>query len=90
MTVRIDVPVFLRRLTDGATVANVNGATVGDCLHRFAELFPGSEELLFDSEGKLLGYIDVHVNGASAYPEDLAKPVHDGDEISFVYLMMGG
>jgi molybdopterin converting factor small subunit len=90
MPVRIDGPVFLRRLSHGAAVANVDGATVGDCLHRLAEQFPGAEEQLFDSDGKLLGYIDVYVNGVSAYPEDLAKPVRDGDEISFVYLMMGG
>ena len=44
---------------------------------------------LFDTDGELLAYLDVYVNGESAYPEGLKKPVKDGNELS-VILMIGG
>lgn len=90
MSVQIKISLFLQRLTNGVTVAKVNGSTVGDCLNHFVEQFPGTKELLFDKDGKLLAYLDVYVNGRSTYPEELTKQVNNGDEISFLYLITGG
>ena len=30
------------------------------------------------------------INGATAYPDELAKPVKDGDTIQLVYFLAGG
>lgn len=90
MSVQIDIPLFLRQLTNGVKVANVNGSTVGDCLTYFVEQFPSTKKFLFDRNGELLGHIDVYVNGVNSYPEELTKRVNNGDEISILYLIGGG
>lgn len=90
MTVQIDIPLFLRHLTGGVTVASVNGSNVGDCLNFLVAQFPETRGLLFKKDGKLLDHIDVHINGMTAYPEELSRRVDDGDEISILYLMSGG
>lgn len=90
MSVQINIPIFLRHLTNGLTIAEVNGITVGDCLDHLGEQFPGVKEILFRKDGKLLPHIDVYLNGKSTFPEELRKEVNDGDEISFLYLITGG
>ncbi len=68
----------------------VDGQTVGDCLDSFLERYPEAKDKLFEKPGQLHAYIEVYVNDESAYPDELAKPVKDGDEISLTYLMSGG
>jgi len=90
MSIRIDIPPFLRHLTDDATAAKVKGSTVGECLNHFVKQYPGAKKLLFGKNGKLLRYVEVYVNGETTYPEELTKRVKDGDEIAIVYLISGG
>jgi molybdopterin converting factor small subunit len=45
--------------------------------------------MLFDKSGNLLNYVDIYVNGESSYPEELAKPVKDGDEIHITLIIAG-
>jgi len=35
-------------------------------------------------------YVYFFINGKSAYPTDLAKPVRDGDELTIALLLAGG
>ena len=90
MSVQIDIPPLLRHLTDGAITAQVKGDTVGECLNDFVKQYPKTRRLLFDKEDKLVRYVEVYVNKATTYPEELTKPVNDGDEISLVYVISGG
>lgn len=90
MSVQIDIPPLLRHLADGATSARVKGSTVGDCLNHFVRQYPKTKRLLFDKDGKLLRYVEVYVNKKTTYPEELAAPVNDGDEVSIVYVISGG
>lgn len=90
MTVRIEIPPLLRHHTNGVTTAEVGGSTVGDSLNNFVRQYPGTKKRLFGKNGKLLRYVEIYVNGETTYPEELARPVKDGDEISIVYLISGG
>lgn len=76
--------------TDGLEMVEVRGKTVGDCLDHLIEQYPGMREGLFDKKGKLLNVVEVYVNNESAYPEELAKPVQDGDEIHLILMLAGG
>jgi len=38
----------------------------------------------------LLNYVDIYVNQESSYPEELAKPVKDGDELHITMIIAGG
>jgi len=90
MSVQIDIPPFLRHLTDDATATKVKGSTVGDCLNDFVKQYPKTKRLLFNKNAKLLRYVEVYVNGETTYPEELTKRVKDGDAIAIVYLISGG
>ena len=68
----------------------VKGKTVGECLDVFLQQFPDVEDKLYERPGQLHAYIEVYVNDESAYPDELSRPVRDGDEISLTYLMSGG
>ena len=68
----------------------VEGKTVGECLDSFLERFPDARDKLFERRGRLHAYIEVYVNDESAYPDELGRPVREGDEISLTYLMSGG
>ncbi len=90
MSVNVNIPTILHHLTNGQGVVQVDGDTVGQGLEQLVVRFPGIKKVLFDRDGKLLNYIDVHVNGESAYPEELAKSVKDGDELNIVLIIAGG
>ena len=90
MSIKVTINPALYQYTNNQTTAEVNGDTVGQCLDHLARQFPGIEKGLFDKKGKLLNYIDVYVNGKSAYPEELAKPIKEGDELHIIFTIAGG
>ncbi len=90
MGIKIDIHPTLHQFTNGQAVAEVNGDTVGQCLDDLVKQFPSIEKILFDKKGKLLSYVDIYVNLESSYPEELAKPVKDGDELHITLVIAGG
>ena len=90
VSVEINVPPFLEHLTDKVKNVSVDGNTVGECLDALVARFPDVKPRLFNKNGRLLKGLNIFVNGESAYPEELAKPVKDGDRLHITYLMVGG
>jgi molybdopterin synthase sulfur carrier subunit len=78
-----------RRYTDGKETIEVEGKTVGECLQNLVKQYPPLEKEIFKN-GKLNPLIEVYMNGASAYPNELIKPVKEGDKINLVYILSGG
>ena len=90
MSVKIHIAPFLQHLANDVKVAEAKGSTVGECLNDLVNQFPHMGELLFDGNGNLHRSVDVYVNGESAYPEELAKPVNDEDELYILQVIVGG
>ena len=90
MSVKINVRPGMQHLTSDQDMVEVNGSTVGECLNQLIEQFPAIKDELFDEDGKVLNYIDIYVNGKSSYPEELVKPVKDGDELYILRAIGGG
>ena len=90
MSIEIKITPAFSRFTKNQRSAEVTGSTVGECLDHLVAQFPGLKQVLFDKRGKLHRYLDVYVNGVSAYPEELAKPVKDGDKLHIVMVIAGG
>ena len=90
MSITVKFHQTLRQLTNNQATAEVRGTTVGECLNDLVRQFPGIKKKLFDKKGKLLNYVDVYVNLESSYPEELAKPVKDGDTLSITLMIAGG
>ena len=90
MAVRVHIHKTHRQFTNGMEVVETAGRTVGECLSDLIRRFPGMEKAIFAKKDKLLNIVEVYLNHSSAYPNELAKPVKDGDEIHLVLMLAGG
>jgi len=90
MSVKINISSLLQHITNGIKTTEVKGHTVGECLEDLIKQFPRMEQVLFSKKGELHSYVDIYVNKESAYPDELAKPVKDGDELTIALLIGGG
>ena len=79
-----------RELAGGAEAVEADGATVGECLEDVIARHPGLKAALFDRDGKLRRDIEVFLNQASTWPEELARQTRDGDEIHVAVMLAGG
>ncbi|MFC1860087.1 MoaD/ThiS family protein [Chloroflexota bacterium] len=90
MSIKINIPSYMRSYSNNKDIFETNGSTVGECLNHLVEQFPGVKKLLFSTNDTLYEHIVISVNGESAYPEQLTKPVKDGDELNIIFLIAGG
>ena len=90
MVAKINIPPFLKNLSHGVTSVDADGSTVGECLNDLIRVFPSFKERLLDRDGKLVRSVEIYVNRESTYPEELSKPVKDGDELHLVLVLAGG
>ncbi len=90
MSVKINLHKTHRPFADGLEMVEVDGSTVGECLGALVERFPEMEEKLFAKKGKLHDVIEIYLNLESAYPDELTRPVKDGDEIYATIILAGG
>ena len=90
MAVTVNIHKTHRQFTNGSEVVTAEGKTVGECLNHLIKQFPGMEKALFAKKDKLLNNVEIYLNHATAYPNELAKPVKDGDEIHLVVMLAGG
>lgn len=89
--VSIRIPSALRAMVGGASVLQVEGANVGEALHRLAELHPQLERHLFTPEGKLRSFVTVYRNDEDVRAlERDATPLRPGDSLSIVPAIAGG
>lgn len=90
MGVKIKIQRNLQYLTNNQGSVEVNGSTVGQCLDQLVRLFPDLEKELSSKNKTLLDYVVIFVNGKSAYPNESARSVKDGDEIYVMLMIAGG
>jgi len=90
MAVKVHIHATHRQYTNGMEVVEVAGGTVGECLHHLIKQYPGMEKALFAKKDKLLNIVEVYVNHTSAHPNELVKPIKDGDEIHLIIMLAGG
>ncbi len=90
MSIEVKISPALTQYSDNQPVAEVNGSNVGECLDQLIKQFPRLKEPLFKKNGELQGTLEVYLNMESTYPEELAKPVKDGDKLYVVPVITGG
>jgi molybdopterin converting factor small subunit len=90
MAVEINVPPVLQALINGVNRIEVSGVTISECFKELLQKYPALEPKLYDKDGKLRKGINIFINGVSAYPDPLSKPVHDGDKIHISHVVLGG
>ncbi len=90
MGVKIHIHKTHRQYTDGLSVVETAGDTVGMCLTDLVNQYPSIKSEIFTNEGKPTRKIEIYLNMESAYPDELGKPVKDGDDIHLTLLLAGG
>jgi len=90
MSAEIELSSILGRYTNKQLNIKVEGSTVGECLDDLFRQYPDLKKMLINSEGKLHRSYDIYINGASAYPMEMKKPVQDGDKLNIVFIIYGG
>ncbi len=90
MSIKVHIHKTHRQFTNGLDIIEVEGNTVGDCLKNLVSKFPNVEKEVLDKKGNLRNIIEIYVNLESAYPNELAKPVKDGDDIHVTLMLAGG
>ena len=90
MSVKVNIHRTHRQFTDGLDIVEVEGKSVGNCLDDLVRQFPDMGNALFDKKGKLLNAVEIYINLKSAYPDELVKPVKDGDDIHITLMLAGG
>ncbi len=90
MSIKINIHKTHRQFTNGLDIVEVDGNTVGACLDNLVRQFPDMGKVLLNKKGKLLNVIEIYVNLKSAYPNELAKQVKDGDNIHITLMIAGG
>lgn len=93
MGIKVRVHPYLQPFTGNRELVESTGSDVGECLDNLEAQFPGIKEQLGKTRHRkfeLFNYIEIYVNEHSAYPDELTKPLNDGDEVSLVVMMLGG
>ena len=90
MPVKVNLSPWFSHAAGGRETIHAIGRTIGECLDEIDVEYPGVKEMILNEEGSVKSYILFLLNGENTYPEELSKPVQDGDEISLVILADGG
>ncbi len=88
-SIEVHLPPMFRHLTGAGAAVRVSGTTIGEVVRELVRTYPQLESYLLAGGGIKQG-ISVFLNGESAYPDELSRPVRDGDELHIAQLVLGG
>ena len=92
MSIKVTIPSYFQRYTNGVDIVEVNGTTIGECLNDLVKQFPDINSMLFYGPDDLDESVVVCINKEviTAWDEPLRRLVVDGDEISLLVMAAGG
>ena len=90
MSISISIHKAHRQHTNGNETVEVKGINVKECLIDLIKQYPALEKELFKSKTILKPIIEIYINMESAYPDELSKPIKDGDKIHLTVMLAGG
>jgi molybdopterin synthase sulfur carrier subunit len=90
MSAKVNLSPWFSQAVGGREILHAAGSTIGECLDEIDAEYPGVKEMIVNMEGRVKSHVLLLLNGENTYPEELSKPVQDGDEISMIILADGG
>ncbi len=90
MSIRVHIHKSHRQHTNGMEVVETKGSTVGECLKDLVRQYPAMGASIYGKKGGLNPLLEIYVNAESAYPDELAKRVKDGDALHITLMLSGG
>lgn len=91
MSVKVRIPLTLRRLTGEQEVIELKAVTVADAIAAMHARYNGVRDRILDPAGRIRGSVLVFVNEEDIrFLQNEQTPLKDGDEISIVPAFAGG
>ncbi len=91
MSVMVKIPTQLRAAAEGATEAELDGATVEEVLGNLFERYGELRQRIADDDGSLRRFVNVYLSGEDIrFLEGLQTPVADGAELTILPAVAGG
>lgn len=91
MSIRVRIPLTLRRLTSEQEVIELKAETVADAIAAMHARYNGIRDRILDPAGRIRGSVLVFVNEEDIrFLQNENTPLKDGDEISIVPAFAGG
>ncbi len=90
MAISVKIPSQLRAATEGESLAEVNGSTVGEVLDALYSRY-GELRGRISGDGGLRRFVNVYVGAEDIrFLNGLDTPVEDGDEVTILPAVAGG
>jgi len=91
MTVKVKVPMALRKLTGGNGDVEVEGANIGQVIDNLEAKHKGLKDALCDGSGNVRGYVNIYINDEDFRSLDNTDTaLKDGDELTIIPAIAGG
>lgn len=90
MAILVRIPTPLKRLVNGQTTVEAEGASVWEVVLDLDSKYPGIREKIYDGEDQRR-FINLYVNEEDVrFLEGKNTPVRDGDKLSIIPAIAGG
>ena len=91
MSITVNIPTPLRKLTNNQSEVEIAAATVGELVDGLEGAYGGIAEKLLDEGGEIRRYVNIFVNDEDIRFLDVKDtPLTDGDNVSIVPAIAGG
>ena len=91
MGIKVRIPTPLRKLTNGESEVEANGADISQLIDDLEKNYPGIKEKLCDDNGAVRKFLNIYLNDDDIrFMDSLATEVRDGDNISLIPAIAGG
>jgi molybdopterin synthase sulfur carrier subunit len=91
MSIKVNIPTPLRKLTNGDSEVSVDATQVGELIENLDSEFNGIAGKLLDENGEIRRYVNVFVNDEDIrFLDGKSTSLKDGDDVSIVPAIAGG
>ena len=91
MSATVRIPTPLRKVTNGADKASVEGNSIAEVIDSLENTFPGIKKRICEESGELRSFVNIFVNGEDIrFSDGINTSISSGDEISLVPAVAGG
>tara|TARA_B100000686_G_C16577573_1_gene856329 strand:- start:539 stop:829 length:291 start_codon:yes stop_codon:yes gene_type:complete len=91
MSIIVNIPTPLRKLTDNQSEVQVEAATVDDLINVLEDAHSGIKEKILDETGEIRRYVNIFINDEDIrFLDGKATQLNEGDNVSIVPAIAGG
>lgn len=91
MGIKVRIPTPLRKLTNGESEVEANGADISQLIDDLEKSYPGIKGKLCEENGNVRKFLNIYLNDDDIrFMDSLATEVRDGDNVSLIPAIAGG